>query len=184
MSNPTPEQKLAALGLTLPTVPTPLANYVPYRWAGNLLFLSGQGPKKPDGTFEIGRLGKDATVDDGYRAARLTGLQLLAVAKSAIGELIAHRGGGQTARHGQRRARLRRSPQSHQRLLRPLCRNAWRSGSPRSLSGRHGLAPQRHHGRDRSHFADPILRQAEWRYDAASTGPQPWLNEAFRKVRY
>ena len=87
MSNPTPEQKLAALGLTLPAVPAPLANYVPYRWAGNLLFLSGQGPKKPDGTFEIGRFGKNATVDDGYRAARLTGLQLLAVAKSAIGEL-------------------------------------------------------------------------------------------------
>ena len=91
MSNPTPEQKLAALGLTLPAVPAPLANYVPCRWAGNLLFLSGQGPKKPDGTFEIGRLGKNATVDDGYRAARLTGLQLLAVAKSAIGELTPSR---------------------------------------------------------------------------------------------
>jgi enamine deaminase RidA (YjgF/YER057c/UK114 family) len=87
MSDLTPEQKLAALGLTLPVVPTPLANYVPYRWAGNLLFLSGQGPKRPDGTFEIGRLGKDATIEDGYRAARLTGLQLLAVAKSALGEL-------------------------------------------------------------------------------------------------
>jgi enamine deaminase RidA (YjgF/YER057c/UK114 family) len=87
MSNPTPEEKLAALGLTLPAVPTPMANYVPYRWAGNLLFLSGQGPKKPDGTFEVGRLGKTASVDDGYRAARLTGLQLLAAAKSAIGEL-------------------------------------------------------------------------------------------------
>ena len=109
MSNPTPEQKLAALGLTLPAVPTPMANYVPYRWAGNLLFLSGQGPKKPDGTFEVGRLGKDATIEDGYRAARLTGLQLLAVAKSAVGELVAHRGGGQAPRHGQRRARLRRS---------------------------------------------------------------------------
>jgi enamine deaminase RidA (YjgF/YER057c/UK114 family) len=87
MTTPTPEQKLAAVGLTLPAVPTPVANYVPYRWAGNLLFLSGQGPKQPDGTFEIGRLGKDATVGDGYRAARLTVLQLLAVAKSAIGEL-------------------------------------------------------------------------------------------------
>src|SRR5580704_4404441 len=87
MSEPTPEQKLAALGLALPAVPTPLANYVPYRWAGNLLFFSGQGPKRPDGTFEIGRLGKNATVEDGYRAARLTGLQLLAVAKSAVGEL-------------------------------------------------------------------------------------------------
>ena len=87
MTESTPEQRLAALGLTLPTPPTPLANYVPYRFAGNLLFLSGQGPRRSDGTFDVGRLGKDATVDDGYRAARLTGLQLLAVAKAALGEL-------------------------------------------------------------------------------------------------
>ena len=87
MNNSTPEQRLVAMGLTLPAVPTPMANYVPFRWAGTLLFLSGQGPKRPDGSFEVGRLGKDATVEDGYRAARLTGLQLLAVAKSAVGEL-------------------------------------------------------------------------------------------------
>lgn len=87
MTDPTPEERIAALGLRLPDVPTPLANYVPYRWAGGLLFLSGQGPRRPDGGFEVGRLGKDATVEEGYRAARLTGLQLLAVAKSAIGEL-------------------------------------------------------------------------------------------------
>ncbi len=87
MTDSTPEQRLAALGLTLPAVPAPLANYVPFRWAGSLLFLSGQGPKRPEGGFDVGRLGKDATVEDGYRAARLTGLQLLAVAKSALGEL-------------------------------------------------------------------------------------------------
>src|SRR6516165_3241847 len=87
MTDQTPEQRLAALGLTLPAVPAPVANYVPYRWAGSLLFLSGQGPKRPDGSFEIGRLGKDATAEDGYRAARLTGLQLLAATKAAIGEL-------------------------------------------------------------------------------------------------
>ena len=84
---PTPEERLQALGLTLPAVPTPMANYVPYRLAGNLLFLSGQGPKRPDGSFMIGRLGKDASVEQGYEAARLTGLQLLAVAKAAIGDL-------------------------------------------------------------------------------------------------
>ena len=84
---PTPERRIASMGLTLPTAPTPMANYVPFRWAGNLLFLSGQGPRKPEGGFEVGRLGRDATVEDGYRAARLTGLQLLAVAKSAVGEL-------------------------------------------------------------------------------------------------
>ena len=83
----TPEERLAAMGLTLPDVPTPMANYVPYRFAGSLLFLSGQGPKRADGTFEVGKLGRDATVEAGYRASRLTGLQLLAVAKAATGDL-------------------------------------------------------------------------------------------------
>jgi len=87
MTATTPEQKLAALGLKLPETPAPLANYVPYRWAGNLLFLSGQGPRRPDGSFAVGRLGKNASVEQGYEAARLTGVQLLAVAKSALGEL-------------------------------------------------------------------------------------------------
>ena len=83
----TPEEKLASLGLTLPQVPKPLANYVPYRWAGNLLYLSGQGPKNPDGSLCIGRLGRDTSIEEGYVHARLTGLGLLAAAKAAIGEL-------------------------------------------------------------------------------------------------
>jgi enamine deaminase RidA (YjgF/YER057c/UK114 family) len=83
----TPEEKLRELGLTLPGASTPVANYVPYRWAGNLLYISGQGPKRPDGTYRVGRLGKNASVEDGYAEARLTGLQLLAVARSAVGEL-------------------------------------------------------------------------------------------------
>jgi enamine deaminase RidA (YjgF/YER057c/UK114 family) len=60
MTTSTPEERLAALGLTLPAVPTPMANYVPYRLLGNLLFLSGQGPKRADGSFMVGRLGKAA----------------------------------------------------------------------------------------------------------------------------
>jgi len=87
MTNPTPEQRLAALGLALPAAPNPVANYVPFRWAGNFLYLSGQGPRLADGSFMVGRLGKDATLDQGYAASRLTGLQLLAVAKAALGEL-------------------------------------------------------------------------------------------------
>lgn len=87
MTDRTPEERIAALGLALPAVPVPVANYVPYCSAGNLLFLSGQGPRRPDGGYEVGRLGRDVTAEDGYRAARLTGLQLLAVAKSALGEL-------------------------------------------------------------------------------------------------
>ncbi len=83
----TPEQKLAELGLTLPQVPVPVANYVPYRIVGDLLYLSGQGPKRPDGTYRRGRLGRDATIEEAYADAQLAGLQLLAVAKAALGEL-------------------------------------------------------------------------------------------------
>ncbi|WP_460451457.1 RidA family protein [Alsobacter sp. SYSU BS001988] len=83
----TPEDKLASLGLTLPDAPTPVANYVPYRWAGNLLYLSGQGPRRTDGTYKPGRLGRDMTIEEGYQEARLTTLNMLAVAKAALGDL-------------------------------------------------------------------------------------------------
>ncbi|SFV14939.1 Enamine deaminase RidA, house cleaning of reactive enamine intermediates, YjgF/YER057c/UK114 family [Methylobacterium sp. 174MFSha1.1] len=83
----TPEQKLAELGLTLPEVPVPVANYVPFRIVGDLLYLSGQGPKRPDGTYRPGRLGRDATIEEAYADAQLAGLQLLAVAKAALGDL-------------------------------------------------------------------------------------------------
>lgn len=83
----TPEEKLASLGLALPQAPAPVANYVPYRFAGSLLYLSGQGPRRPDGTYRPGRLGRDTTIEEGYREARLTGLNLLAVASQALGSL-------------------------------------------------------------------------------------------------
>jgi enamine deaminase RidA (YjgF/YER057c/UK114 family) len=83
----TPEEKLASLGLTLPTVAKPVANYVPYRFAGNLLYLSGQGPRLPGGGLAIGKLGRDVSIEEGYEHAKLTGLSLLASAKDALGEL-------------------------------------------------------------------------------------------------
>lgn len=81
------EEKLAALGLALPPVPTPVANYVPFRLDGNTLYISGQGPRKPGGGYVTGKVGKDVTIEEAYEAARLTGLQLLAIAKHAAGSL-------------------------------------------------------------------------------------------------
>lgn len=83
----TPEQKLEALGLTLLKAPDPLAVYRPVRKIGNTLYLSGQIPRNPDGTFITGRLGDDATIEQGYAAARNVGLQLLSVVKSVVGDL-------------------------------------------------------------------------------------------------
>ena len=83
----TPEEKLHGLGLKLPVLIAPVANYVPFRLAGNMLYISGQGPRRPDGSLVTGKVGRDVTIEQAYEAARLTGLQLLAVAKSALGEL-------------------------------------------------------------------------------------------------
>jgi enamine deaminase RidA (YjgF/YER057c/UK114 family) len=81
------ESRLAELGLTLPPLLPPMGTYVPYRISGNLLFLSGQGPKEPDGDWLRGQVGSEVSVEEAYRRARLTGLRLLAITQSALGSL-------------------------------------------------------------------------------------------------
>jgi enamine deaminase RidA (YjgF/YER057c/UK114 family) len=81
------EQKLAKMGLTLPPLPKPVGNYVPFKRAGDLVFLSGQGPRRPDGSTFTGKVGRDVTVEEAYEHAKLIGLGLLAVAKLAAGDL-------------------------------------------------------------------------------------------------
>ena len=83
----TPEEKLKTLGLTLPDVPKPIANYVAFKLDGTTLYLSGQGPRKPDGTYHAGKVGGDVTWQQAYEHARLTGLGLLAAARAAAGDL-------------------------------------------------------------------------------------------------
>src|SRR5262244_3838744 len=63
------EARLKELGLVLPSVPTPLANYVPFRLAGNLLFLSGQGPRDDAGGMLTGKVGAEVAVEEAYRRA-------------------------------------------------------------------------------------------------------------------
>ena len=82
------EDRLAALGLELPDAPSPIANYVPAVRTGNLLYLSGSGPAaRPDGTSPKGKLGTDLTVEEGYEAAQLVGLNLIARLKAELGDL-------------------------------------------------------------------------------------------------
>jgi enamine deaminase RidA (YjgF/YER057c/UK114 family) len=83
----TPEATLAAMGLVLPEIPKPMGTYVPFKISGNTLYLSGQGPRRADGTFVIGKVGRDVAVEEAYEAAKLVGLGLLAAAKMAAGEL-------------------------------------------------------------------------------------------------
>jgi enamine deaminase RidA (YjgF/YER057c/UK114 family) len=81
------EARLKELGIELPNPPAPLANYVPWRIGGGLLFLSGVGPRRDDGSSITGTLGGDLDVKQGYDAARLCGLNLLANMRRALGSL-------------------------------------------------------------------------------------------------
>ena len=81
------EARLKQLGITLPNVPAPSANYMPYRIAGNLLFLAGQGPRDDNGNNLVGKVGADVSLEEGYRRARIVGLQLLATTRIALGSL-------------------------------------------------------------------------------------------------
>ena len=65
----------------------PVANYVPYRIAGSILYLSGQGPRDENGNNLSGKLGADISIEEGYRRARLVGLGLLAAMRDALGSL-------------------------------------------------------------------------------------------------
>jgi enamine deaminase RidA (YjgF/YER057c/UK114 family) len=83
-----PEDRLKDLGIALPSPVTPVGNYVTSIQTGNLLFLSGHGYCGDQPTeVDIGRLGKNLTVEQGYQAARNTGICTLATIKKAIGDL-------------------------------------------------------------------------------------------------
>lgn len=80
------EARLKQKNIELPPVTAPVANYVGSVRAGNLLFLSGAGPDR-EWWGKGGKVGKDLTVEEGYRAARSTGLNLLAATRQALGSL-------------------------------------------------------------------------------------------------
>jgi len=82
-----PEENLKALGIVLPKQSAPIANYVNYVRTGNLIFFSGSGPSVEDQGYVKGKLGKDLTIEQGKEAARITGINLIANLKNAVGDL-------------------------------------------------------------------------------------------------
>lgn len=78
--------KLTTLGVTLPAVSTPAAAYVPFVQTGKLVFLSGHIAKK-DGKPWVGKLGMDIFTEEGKRAARAVGVDLLGTLHAAVGDL-------------------------------------------------------------------------------------------------
>ncbi|HET9617972.1 MAG TPA: RidA family protein [Pseudolabrys sp.] len=82
------EQKLASLGITLPTPAAPVANYVASVRSGNQLIVSGQLCFGPDGKLVAkGQLGGAVSMEDGVKAARACAVNLLAQVKAAVGDL-------------------------------------------------------------------------------------------------
>ncbi len=82
-----PEARLAAMGIELPEPSPPVANYVRATRSGNLVFLAGHIPVTAEGERVTGKLGAGLTVEQGYEAARLSGIGLLASLRQEIGSL-------------------------------------------------------------------------------------------------
>ncbi len=82
------EAQLKEKNITLPRPPVPLANYIGAVRVGTLLFVSGHGPLGADGKPTVlGKLGRDLSVEQGYKAARGVGLNVLATVRGNLGSL-------------------------------------------------------------------------------------------------
>src|SRR5581483_1845928 len=82
------EENLKKLNLTLPTPPKPIAKYKPAVQVGNMLYVSGHGPAKVEGTsLLLGKVGADLTLEQGKESARLVGLNILATVRNTLGSL-------------------------------------------------------------------------------------------------
>ena len=82
-----PETKLHELNLELPPAPKPVGVYKPIVIVGNLAYVSGHGPLKPDQSLITGRVGADVDLAGGKLAARQVGLAILATLRSELGSL-------------------------------------------------------------------------------------------------
>lgn len=82
---PSPAEQLKALGLTLPTPANPVAAYVATQRAGDLLFVSGQLPRKDGALAKTGIVGRDVALEDAQECAKLCGLHILAQVQAAVG---------------------------------------------------------------------------------------------------
>jgi enamine deaminase RidA (YjgF/YER057c/UK114 family) len=85
----TPDERLAELGIELPTPSSPAGMYVAAVRTGDLMFLSGSGPARADGTFVVGKVGRELDLVQARDAARLAGAQILAVLRAELGSLAA-----------------------------------------------------------------------------------------------
>ena len=157
------EARLAELGIELPDTPPPIANYVPGVRTGNLLYLSGLGPADPPGgTAPSGKVGSDLTTEQGYEAARLTGINIIARMKGELGDL------DRVNRVVKLLGMVNSDPSFNQQpavvngcsdLLVEVFGDKGRHARSRR---RHGIAAQRHPRRDRDHHRSGRLNDDQW----------------------
>ncbi|HIF34764.1 MAG: RidA family protein [Pirellulaceae bacterium] len=81
------DAKIDSLGLELPPAPKPMGVYKPLLIVGNMAYVSGHGPLLTDGSLMQGRIGSEVDQDHGYRAARQTGLAVIATLQAGLGSL-------------------------------------------------------------------------------------------------
>ena len=81
------ESRFAALNLVLPPAPTPVAVYRPLVISRGMVYVSGHGPVKNDGSLIKGRVGAELSLEEGALAARQTGLAILATLRKHLGSL-------------------------------------------------------------------------------------------------
>ncbi|WP_432667281.1 RidA family protein [Wukongibacter baidiensis] len=81
------ENRIKALGIELQPCPKPAAIYIPYVVSDNYIFISGQTPKNGKELVFAGKVGRDISIEEGYKAAELCGIRLLSVIKEAAGSL-------------------------------------------------------------------------------------------------
>ena len=81
------EERLRELGIELPEPPPPVGNYIGAVTVGNLVFLSGHGPRSASGEYSSGKVGGELTPEQGQEEARQVGLNMLATLRAEIGDL-------------------------------------------------------------------------------------------------
>lgn len=81
------DARLAALNLELPPAPKPGGVYAPVVIVDRVVYVSGHGPVKPDGTMMTGKVGQEVSEEDAYLAARQVGLTMLATLRREFGSL-------------------------------------------------------------------------------------------------
>ena len=81
------EERLRELGIELPEPPPPVGNYIGAVTVGNLVFLSGHGPRGASGEYSSGKVGGELTLEQGQKEAYQVGLNILATLRAEIGDL-------------------------------------------------------------------------------------------------